>query len=40
MSAIRVRGLHRGYGPITVLSDLSMTVEAGSIYGLLGPSGC
>ena len=40
MSAIRVRGLHRGYGPITVLSDLSMTVEAGSIYGRLGPSGC
>ena len=40
MAAISVEGLVRGYGPIQVLQGLDMAVEEGSIYGLLGPSGC
>jgi ABC-type multidrug transport system ATPase subunit len=38
--AIRISGLKRGYGKISVLESLEMNVDEGSIYGLLGPSGC
>ena len=40
MPAISAEGLVRGYGRIQVLSGLGMTVDEGSIYGLLCPSGC
>uniref|UniRef100_A0A1I8JBE7 ABC transporter domain-containing protein n=2 Tax=Macrostomum lignano TaxID=282301 RepID=A0A1I8JBE7_9PLAT len=39
-SAIQVTSLHKGYGRQAVISDLSLQVPLGKIYGLLGPSGC
>ena len=38
--AIYVRGLSRSYNKALVLHHLNLTVPTGSIYGLLGPSGC
>jgi ABC-2 type transport system ATP-binding protein len=40
MSAIEISGLRVRRGNKVVLPDLSLTVEAGSVTGLLGPSGC
>src|SRR5947207_10612264 len=37
--AIRVRGLRVDRGGVTVLPDLSIEVETGTVTGLLGPSG-
>ncbi len=39
MSVLQIRGLTKHYGPITALNDLNLTIEAGNIYGLLGPNG-
>lgn len=38
-SALEVRGLTAGYGRLTVLRDVSLTVEPGSVVALLGPNG-
>jgi ABC-2 type transport system ATP-binding protein len=38
-ATIRVRGLSRGFGSEKVLKDVSISLEAGKILGLLGPSG-
>ncbi|KAF5284913.1 hypothetical protein FQA39_LY16868 [Lamprigera yunnana] len=42
--AVSVRKAHKCYGskkhPIVILNDLNMTVPKGTIYGLLGSSGC
>lgn len=40
MSTIEVRGLRVVRGGRTVLDDLTLDVEEGSVTGLLGPSGC
>src|SRR5436190_8104405 len=37
--AIDVHGLSKSFGGRTVVSDLSMQVKRGSIYGFLGPNG-
>src|SRR5436853_3187797 len=37
--AIDVSGLSKSFGGRTVVSDLSMQVKRGSIYGFLGPNG-
>src|SRR5439155_21360326 len=37
--AIAVVGLSKSFGGRTVVSDLSMQVKRGSIYGFLGPNG-
>lgn len=37
--AIVVRNLRKQYGAVTALTDLSFEVEAGEIFGLLGPNG-
>jgi len=37
--AIDVRGLHKSFGDKHVVSDLSLQVEQGEIYGFLGPNG-
>jgi len=37
--ALRVDGLHSGYGRVTVLRDLAIEVPAGSAVALLGPNG-
>jgi ABC-2 type transport system ATP-binding protein len=37
---LEVRGLRAGYGPRTVLENISMTLTAGDWFVLLGPNGC
>jgi ABC-2 type transport system ATP-binding protein len=37
---LEVRGLRAGYGPRTVLENISMTLCAGEWFVLLGPNGC
>jgi ABC-2 type transport system ATP-binding protein len=39
MPVLQINGLTKHYGPITALNDLNLTIEAGNIYGLLGPNG-
>jgi branched-chain amino acid transport system ATP-binding protein len=36
---LRVEGLRAGYGPIDVLQDVSLTVEAGEVVALIGANG-
>lgn len=38
-AAIEIRGLTKSYGSRPVVDGLSLTVERGSVYGLLGPNG-
>jgi ABC-type Fe3+/spermidine/putrescine transport system ATPase subunit len=40
MTAIRVVGLRKVFGDVSVVDDVSFQVESGSILTLLGPSGC
>src|SRR5579872_6969437 len=37
--AIQVRGVTRHFGKFTALSEVSLSVRTGAIYGLLGPNG-
>ena len=39
MSILKINGLTKKYGPITALNKLDLNIEAGNIYGLLGPNG-
>lgn len=39
MSVLQINGLTKHYGSITALNELNLTIEAGNIYGLLGPNG-
>ena len=39
MAAIEIEGLTKRYGDLTALADLSLSVESGSLFGLLGPNG-
>ncbi|MXR52676.1 ATP-binding cassette domain-containing protein [Halovenus sp. WSH3] len=39
MAAIEVDGLRKEYGDVAALDGLDLTVEAGELYGLLGPNG-
>jgi ABC-2 type transport system ATP-binding protein len=39
MPAVRTDSLTKQYGDVTALDGLSLTVESGAIYGLLGPNG-
>ena len=38
-TAIRTRALHKRYGSHTALHGLDLTVEVGSVFGLVGPNG-
>ncbi len=38
--AITVTHLHHAYGPLPVLSDITLTIPEGRIMCLIGPSGC
>ena len=38
-AALEVRGLWKRYGSMAAVRDVSLTVERGQIYGLLGPNG-
>jgi ABC-2 type transport system ATP-binding protein len=37
--AVEILGLSRRFGAVTAVSELSLSVVAGSIFGLLGPNG-
>jgi len=37
--AIETEGLTKRYGDLTALADLSLSVDAGTLFGLLGPNG-
>ncbi len=39
MSVLTIRNLTKKYGKITALDNLNLDIEAGNIYGLLGPNG-
>ena len=39
MPVLQINGLTKRYGSITALNELTLTIEAGNIYGLLGPNG-
>ena len=39
MSIIEVTNLHKRYGDVTAVEDVSLTVEKGEIFGILGPNG-
>ncbi len=39
MSVLKISGLTKTYGRVTALNDLNLIIEAGNIYGLLGPNG-
>lgn len=40
MSAVSVSGLSKSFGPLRVLKDIQLPIEAGDFTVLLGPSGC
>jgi len=39
MTAIRIEGLTRNFGPVRALDGLDLSVEPGAIFGFLGPNG-
>lgn len=39
MSAIRIEGLRKRYGPVVALDGLSLEVPCGTVFGFLGPNG-
>ncbi|MBK8053871.1 MAG: ATP-binding cassette domain-containing protein [Saprospiraceae bacterium] len=39
MPVLRINHLSKSYGRVKALNDLNITIEAGNIYGLLGPNG-
>lgn len=40
MSYIQINNAHKSFGSLTVIDDLNLNVEKGSLVTLLGPSGC
>ncbi len=39
MPVLSIQGLSKRYGPLHAVKDLSLTIESGQIFGLLGPNG-
>lgn len=39
MSVLQLNNLHKEYGRITAVNQLNLNIEAGSVFGLLGPNG-
>ena len=39
MAVITVEGLHKTYGPVVAVDDVSFSVDEGEIFGILGPNG-
>src|SRR5215475_2027467 len=39
MAIIQVENLHKRYGDLTAVDDVSFTVDEGEIFGILGPNG-
>jgi len=39
MSVLEIKNLTKSYGPIRAVDNLNLSIEAGQIYGILGPNG-
>mgnify|MGYP003440681189 FL=1 len=39
MAVLSIRGLTKRYGRIVAIDNLNLTIEKGTVYGLLGPNG-
>ena len=39
MNILNTQNLHKEYGRITAVNKLNLTIEKGSVFGLLGPNG-
>ena len=39
MAVLAVNGVRKSFGGVTAVNDVSLTLEAGRIYGLIGPNG-
>ena len=39
MSVLKIDGLSKAYGNIKAVNNLKLSIEAGQIYGILGPNG-
>lgn len=39
MEVLKIRNLSKNYGKITALKNLNLEIQAGNVYGLLGPNG-
>lgn len=39
MAVLQINHLSKSYGRVKALNDLTLTIEAGNVYGLLGPNG-
>jgi ABC-type branched-subunit amino acid transport system ATPase component len=39
MGVLEVRGVRKSFGGVTAVNDVSLTLDAGRIYGLIGPNG-
>ena len=39
MMAVSIKNVHKLYGQVPVVNDLSFTIKAGEMFGLLGPNG-
>ena len=39
MALLELRGARAGYGPVSVLRDIDLTIEAGEVIGILGANG-
>jgi ABC-2 type transport system ATP-binding protein len=39
MSLLDIQQLHRSFGAVHAVNDLNLSVEAGQVYGLVGPDG-
>ena len=39
MNAIEINGISKSYGQVRAVSDVSLKVEDGEIFGLIGPDG-
>ncbi len=39
MAVLQINGLTKRYGPITAVNNLHLKIEAGEVYGILGPNG-
>ena len=40
MNYIQITDLSKSYSDIKALKDLSMEINAGTLFGILGPNGC
>src|SRR5215831_1016782 len=40
MASVELHNIHKAYGALTVIHDISLAIEDGEFIALVGPSGC